>query len=457
MKKIFTIIAALMLTVFVFAQDGNKDVTIISSGSGLTLEEAKQSALRSATEQAFGAFISSKTEVFNDEVVADQMSSVSSGNINSFEILNQDQLPDGRWSITLKSLVSIDKLTSFVQAKGIEIEIKGGLFALNIKQQLLNEQSEIAAVYELVGLLHEPLQTAFDYTIKSEDPKSIDSESKNWEIPLEVSATCNKNIDFCANYFLKTIQALSLSGDEVKTYLALNKSVFPIQVSFSGKSEVFYLRKERSAILINSFISNWEYYTRLFVVKSGVDESFGQGSGEIFDFGFPRIRKPLAPEEITEINFPTTSQVAATFRWHDKRTLNQIEEMTGYIVNPRGVISNFRNGGYQLTKVDGHRLVISLYSFNKLNWNDAKTTCDDLFLNGFSDWHLPSYDELQLVYQKLWGLGIGGFISPFWSSTEFTGQYYQGYMYFFDFQRPDQEGNACRKDGFLNVLPVRSF
>jgi hypothetical protein len=127
------------------AQSENKDVTIIASGSGKTLEDAKQYALRSATEQAFGAFISSKTEMFNDQVVADQMASVSSGNIKSFEILNQDQLPDGRWGVTLKAMVSVSKLTSFVEAKGIAIEIKGGMFALNIKQQLLNEQGEIKA------------------------------------------------------------------------------------------------------------------------------------------------------------------------------------------------------------------------------------------------------------------------------------------------------------------------
>ena len=41
------------------------------------------------------------------------------------------------------------------------------------------------------------------------------------------------------------------------------------------------------------------------------------------------------------INFLTTGQQAATFSWQDKRTLSQIEQMTGYAVKPRGVISNF--------------------------------------------------------------------------------------------------------------------
>jgi uncharacterized protein (DUF2141 family) len=234
LKLFLLLVAMAFLAPNVKAQSENKDVTITASGSGKNLEDAKQAALRSATEQAFGAFISSKTEMFNDQVVADQMASVSSGNIKSYEVLNESQLPDGSWGVTLKAIVSVDKLTSFVEAKGIAIEIKGGMFALNIKQQSLNELGEVKAVSEMVGLLHEPMQISFDYVIKSSDPKSLDAESKNWEIPLVVTATTNKNIDFCANYCIKTLAALSLSPEEVTSYQSLNKKVFPIQINYNG-------------------------------------------------------------------------------------------------------------------------------------------------------------------------------------------------------------------------------
>lgn len=121
MRKLL-LIATLFLSFFVNAQE-DKTITLTVSGSGKTLEEAKTNALRSAIEQAFGAFISSKTEILNDQVVADQMASVSSGNIKSYEVLNESQLPDGSWGVTLKTIVSVDKLTSFVEAKGIAIEI----------------------------------------------------------------------------------------------------------------------------------------------------------------------------------------------------------------------------------------------------------------------------------------------------------------------------------------------
>jgi len=536
MNKLKPIIASLVLTFFsfgVFAQTDNKDVSITSSGSGKTLDDAKQGALRSATEQAFGAFISSKTEMFNDEVVADQMASVSSGNIKSYEVLNESQLPDGSWGVTLKTIVSVDKLTSFVEAKGIAIEIKGGMFALNIKQQLLNEQGEIKAVSEMVGLLHEPMQISFDYVIKSSDPKSLDAESKNWEIPLVVTATTNKNIDFCANYCIKTLAALSLSSEEVTSYKSLNKAVFPVVINYNGVAKTFYLRKQSSINALNTLTSNWEFYTRLFTVQSGMDESNGNGEGRIHDFSSSRNYN----NEGKSINFLTTGQQAATFSWQDKRTLSQIEQMTGYKVKPRGVVSQFKHGGFVvyeapaayrigvrmkdlnsnevllptkgsiaekagLTPGDiiisindiqvvngniselinksenkdkrcifkieraGNILTLDIYpawlpsfglvaaitDLGQLDWNSAKSACEELILNGYSDWHLPSKEELNALYVNLKQIGVGGFADDgYWSSTEVN--YGGAWLQYFD----DGLQFEFEYDEGFDVRAVRAF
>lgn len=453
MKKLKTIIASLVLTFFsfgVFAQTDSKDVSITSSGSGKTLEDAKQAALRSSTEQAFGAFISSKTEMFNDQVVADQMASVSSGNIKSYEVLNESQLPDGSWGVTLKTIVSVDKLTSFVEAKGIAIEIKGGMFALNIKQQLLNEQGEIKAVSEMVGLLHEPMQISFDYVIKSSDPKSLDAESKNWEIPLVVTATTNKNIDFCANYCIKTLAALSLSSEEVTSYQSLNKAVFPVVINYNGVAKTFYLRKQSSINALNTLTSQWPYYTRLFTVQSGMDESNGNGEGRIHDFSSSRNYN----NEGKTINFLTTSQQAATFSWQDKRTLSQIEQMTGFKVKPRGVVSQFKHGGFVVFEENGHGLVAAITDLGNMDWNSARTACEELILNGYSDWHLPSKEELNSVYVNLKQVGVGGFAgNSYWSSTE--GDNYNAWEQYF--YNGLQDNYYYNKSYEYSVRAVRAF
>jgi hypothetical protein len=339
MKKIFKSTLVILLVLcsqqFVNAQDADKTVTLVVSGSGKTQDEAKQNALRSAIEQAFGTFISSKTEILNDDLVKDEIVSVANGNIQSYEMLNESQLPDGTWGLTLKALVSVNKLTSFVESKGIAIEIKGGLFALNIKQQILNEQGEVKAIDELIKLLHEPLLTSFDYEIKSEDPKSLDAESKNWGIALAVTATCNINIDFCANYFKKTLAGLSLSSEEVETYKSLKKQVFPVIFTYGTNKQEFYLRSEISSASINSLTTQLDYYTRQFKVQSGIDETIGKDmEGQLYNFKGVRFQKTSIA-----ISFPTIGQCAGRFTWKDKKTLGQIEQMTGYTVKPIGVVS----------------------------------------------------------------------------------------------------------------------
>ena len=432
----------------------DKTVSITVSGSGKTQDDAKQSAFRSAIEQAFGTFISSKTEILNDQVVADQIASVANGNIQSFSILNESQLPDGSWGVTLKALVSLSKLTSFVEAKGIAIEIKGGMFALNIKQQLLNEQGEIKAVNEMVGLLHEPMQISFDYVIKSSDPKSLDAESKNWEIPLVVTATTNKNIDFCANYCINTLAALSLSVHEVTSYQSLNKAVFPVVITYLGFAKTFYLRKQSSINALNTLTSQWEFYTRLFTVQSGMDESNGNGEVEIHDF-----TKTLNYDNKDKtINFLTSGQQAATFSWQDKRTLAQIEQMTGYTVKPRGVVSQFKHGGFVVYEENGHGLVVAIADIGNMDWNSAKNACDELVLNGYSDWYLPSKEELSTLYLNFKQSGVGGFKYIkgalyhyfYWSSSTIENS---AWMQCFD----SDKRNKSFLTSINNVRAVRAF
>jgi hypothetical protein len=50
----------------------------------------------------------------------------------------------------------------------------------------------------------------------------------------------------------------------------------------------------------------------------------------------------------------------------------------------------------------------------------AARMCADLQKGGYSDWYLPSKEELSLMYSNLHQAGLGGFAADFyWSSSEF--------------------------------------
>jgi hypothetical protein len=86
--------------------------------------------------------------------------------------------------------------------------------------------------------------------------------------------------------------------------------------------------------------------------------------------------------------------------------------------------------------------------------NYAAKICDDLVLGGFSDWFLPSKDELLLMRNVLYLSGIGGFSSYYyWSSTEGDAET-ASMMYFTDgFQY-----NALKSTHqMINVRAVRAF
>jgi hypothetical protein len=453
------------------AQEPDKTVSITASGSGKTQDEAKQTALRSAIEQAFGAFISSKTEILNDQIVSDQIASVASGNIKSFTILHESQLPDGSWGVTLKVIVSVSKLTSFVEAKGVAIEIKGGMFALNIKQQLLNEQAEINAISQMVGLLHEPLQRSFDYIVKSADPISLDEGSKMWAIPILVTATANMNIEFCANYCIKTLTALSLSPEEVKSYLSLKKNVFPVHVKFKGVDKVFYLRKQISINALNMFTSNWEFYTRLYTLQSGLDTISGFEKPINFIHKFDGSTSDYDIESQKSIIFLSYGSKAATFQFQDKRTLKEIEKMTGYLVKPLGVISKYKFGGFVIEETNSSILILAITALSNIKLKDAKDFFDEISLNGYNDWRLPTYSELKNVYNSKSKLPVSLFSSKyhkdsrsgdistfFWSYNNEDAEEERSAYKIINFIRGDIGwGSNCQGFSLHNAFAVRTF
>lgn len=83
--------------------------------------------------------------------------------------------------------------------------------------------------------------------------------------------------------------------------------------------------------------------------------------------------------------------------------------------------------------------------------NTAAKICDNLVLNGYSDWFLPSSDELNLIYLNLYLKNLNVTGGRYWSSTEAE----PGRAYFHYFEYNDR--NSFNKNYGLDVRAVRAF
>tara|TARA_B100001939_G_scaffold168013_1_gene144887 strand:- start:1935 stop:2231 length:297 start_codon:yes stop_codon:yes gene_type:complete len=89
-RKIILIILILVTTNF--TAQNNDIIKITTSGSGFTKGAAIQEALRSALEQSYGSFVSSKTNIKNDELINDEIVSITNGDIHKYEIISEFKL-----------------------------------------------------------------------------------------------------------------------------------------------------------------------------------------------------------------------------------------------------------------------------------------------------------------------------------------------------------------------------
>jgi hypothetical protein len=236
------------------------------SGTGKTLEEARLNALRSAIEQAFGAFISSKTEILNDNLVKDEIVSIANGNVQKYDVVSQVELPNAGYAITLSATVSIDRLISFAESRGVVVEFKGGMFAQNIKLQKLNEQSEEKATKNLVEVYLQLLENSFDFSLVSSEPVLVAGQSDVYKINFIVKTVANDNYSKFINYFKETLDKVQAIDDEATNIIKVGKPLYYLIID----EKVYKFRSINSFHYIDKFFISSQLLSTSFKVTSNL-------------------------------------------------------------------------------------------------------------------------------------------------------------------------------------------
>lgn len=150
---------------------------------GEDLESARQSALRMAVERAVGVIVASETEVNDQRIRRDEITTYASGFVHDYKLVDQTQ-HDGRTRVKMQVWVSHSHLRDrlLTQSRG-EGQIEGG----RISQQIQSFQHSRTSGDRLLGtVLADYPHRAFDVSL---DPTRVvvDSQRNMYlQVPLVI-------------------------------------------------------------------------------------------------------------------------------------------------------------------------------------------------------------------------------------------------------------------------------
>ena len=235
----------------------NDEVTLVASGKASDSEKATTIALRSAIEQAYGTFVSANTTILNDDLVKDEIVTISNGNIKSYEVLSDVKCEDGQDMVTVKATVCISKLVSYAKSKGASTEFAGATFAQSMKIKELNKKNESQALQNVLTMVKEMLPIAFDKKLYVADPSiakaipqyrnprsNVEKQYYDYgnltdgyyKMVMYVIMEPNDNTSGVLNSIYETLQAISLSTEEIIEYKKVGINTSNIGVYMPGYS-----------------------------------------------------------------------------------------------------------------------------------------------------------------------------------------------------------------------------
>lgn len=176
---ILAFIAIVMMAIPAVAE-APQEVTLTVSSDGPSKEDAIKNALRSAIEQAFGAFVSTNTTILNDEIVKDEIVTVSNGSIKEYKEISAVQTDNGNHFVTLTATVSLPNLITYAKSHGSECEFAGNTFGMEMKLFELQKQNELKALYNLTDQVMALSRNVMKHNLTIGEPRQPTEE----DIPL---------------------------------------------------------------------------------------------------------------------------------------------------------------------------------------------------------------------------------------------------------------------------------
>jgi hypothetical protein len=272
MKKIIFVLSFIFCVINLDAQTID-DVSLVVSGDGPTKESATHVALRSAIEQAYGVFVSANTEILNDELVKDEIATVTSGNVKSYEELSSVVLPNGNHLVSLKAVVSTKKLTAYAQSKGASCEFAGAIFGANLKLYELNKKNTEIAFENLIKQAKALAPYLYTPTLQMGTPQK--SGDNTFKVPFTISLYSTPSTNEFINLIYSTLEALKINDEQLAMLDAMNLNYSTIDVSsLYGRS--FYCSFYVSFPLERFYDEVYNSLPKYYCIVDNFDNQYGE-------------------------------------------------------------------------------------------------------------------------------------------------------------------------------------
>ena len=172
-------------------------------------------------------------------------------------MLSDVKCEDGQDMVTVKATVCISKLVSYAKSKGASTEFAGATFAQSMKIKELNKKNESQALQNVLTMVKEMLPIAFDKKLYVADPSiakaipqyrnprsNVEKQYYDYgnltdgyyKMVMYVIMEPNDNTSGVLNSIYETLQAISLSTEEIIEYKKVGINTSNIGVYMPGYS-----------------------------------------------------------------------------------------------------------------------------------------------------------------------------------------------------------------------------
>lgn len=215
------IVVLCLATSFVSKAIATDEITLTVSSDGPTKDDAVKNALRTAIEQAYGAFVSANATILNDELVKDEIVTVSNGSIKDYKEISSAQMANGTYSVTLSATVSLPNLITYAKNHGSECEFAGNTFGMEMRLFEIQKENEKTALLNLNSQLRSILPKLLRWRINIKEPRVI-----KYHLPIAYSY--NEKFATQKDGTINTTLFERIKGKQIDDFFEVSMDIYAI-------------------------------------------------------------------------------------------------------------------------------------------------------------------------------------------------------------------------------------